>query len=95
MTDQRSICRRDFLSQITAVSVAACPTVVPATALGRAGNVAANERVHIGVIGTGGRGAHLAHFMPPTGRVVAISDCVLQQMERAQARTPENEWAKY
>ena len=57
--------------------------------------MSANERVHIGIIGTGGRGSHLARHMPPTGQVIAVSDCVLQQMERAQARTPDRVWAKH
>ncbi|MEM9589187.1 MAG: Gfo/Idh/MocA family oxidoreductase [Planctomycetota bacterium] len=77
------------------VSAATFPTIIPAHVLGREGNVAANERVHIGIIGTGGRGAHLTRFMPPAGRVVAISDCMAEHMERVQARNPESDWAKY
>ena len=89
--------RRGFLKQFaaTATAVAAFPTIIPANVLGRQGNVAANERVHIGVIGTGGRGSHLAYTMPKTGRVVAISDCVQRHMEQAQARRPDSVWAKY
>ena len=96
MSRQQQKSRRSFLKQCTAAaSVAAFPTIIPAHVLGGEGNVAANERVHIGIIGTGGRGSHLAHFMPPTGRVVAISDCVLKHMDQAQARKPESVWAKY
>ncbi len=88
--------RRAFLQQFAATaSVAAFPAIIPATVLGREGNVAANERVHIGVIGTGGRGSHLAYYMPKTGQVVAVSDCVLKHMEQAQARKPDRVWAKY
>lgn len=96
MSRQQPKSRRGFLKQFTAAaSVAAFPTIIPAHVLGREGNVSANERVHIGMIGTGGRGSHLAHNMPPTGRVVAISDCVVKHMEKTQARKPESVWAKY
>ena len=65
MTHHQPIPRRDFLKQLAATaSVAAFPTIIPAAVLGREGNVAANERVHIGIIGTGGRGSHLAYYMP-------------------------------
>lgn len=88
--------RRDFLKQVAATSSAiALPTIIPAHVLGREGNVAANERVHVGVIGTGGRGSHLAAAMPQAGRVVAISDCVLGHMDKAQARKPDTVWAQY
>lgn len=89
--------RRDFLRQFAATAsvAAAFPTIIPAAALGRDGNVPANELVHIGIIGTGGRGSHLAYYMPPTGRVVAVSDCVLKHMEQAQARKPGEVWAKH
>ncbi len=96
MSCDRQKSRRGFLKQFAATaSVVAFPAIIPANVLGRQGNVAANERVQIGVIGTGGRGSHLAHYMPKTGRVVAISDCVLKHMEQAQTRTPDNVWAKY
>ena len=88
--------RRGFLKRLAATApVAAFPMIIPASVLGREGNVAANERVHIGIIGTGGRGSHLANCMPKTGRVVAISDCVLKHMEQAQARNPDSVWSKY
>ncbi len=88
--------RRGFLKRLAATApVAAFPMIIPASVLGREGNVAANDRVHIGIIGTGGRGSHLANCMPKTGRVVAISDCVLKHMEQAQARSPDRVWSKY
>jgi predicted dehydrogenase len=96
MTDNRTNSRRSFLRQVAATaSVTAFPAIISAPVLGREGNVSANERINIGIIGTGGRGSHLAYFMPKTGRVVAVSDCVLKHMNQAQARKPENVWAKY
>jgi predicted dehydrogenase len=47
--------RREFLISTTAVAAASVPTVIPASAIGRDGNVAASERITLGIIGIGPR----------------------------------------
>ena len=70
--------RRQFLKSAvtTAGSVVAAPTIIPASALGRDGAVAPNERLVMGVIGLGGRGQYdLGIFMDNKDvQVVAVSD---------------------
>lgn len=72
--------RRTFLKNAAATSLgaAACaPLIVPASALGREGNIAPGERVTMGLIGCGahGRGWNLKMmFQNPVQQVVALCD---------------------
>ncbi|MEK7685311.1 MAG: Gfo/Idh/MocA family oxidoreductase [Verrucomicrobiota bacterium] len=70
--------RRQFLKSAvtTTGSILAAPTIIPASALGRDGAVAPNERLVMGVIGLGGRGQYdLGIFMDNKDvQVVAVSD---------------------
>ena len=76
--------RRKFITLGSAAALGiAVPHFVPSRASGNAAQPGANDRVNVGVIGTGGRGAFLAGRMPATGRVVALCDCYEKQMELA------------
>ena len=71
--------RRAFLKQaaITAGAGAALPYLVRSSALGKAGNVAASERITLGMIGTGshGRDMNLKTFLTLNdAQVVAVCD---------------------
>ena len=56
-------------------AILAAPWVVPSHVLGLGREPGANDRIHIGVIGTGIRGKYLIGNLPRAGRVVAICDC--------------------
>ncbi len=58
----------------------AVPLFVPSHVLGGRGRVGANDRIHIGVIGTGDRGKYLIANMPPGGRVVSLCDCSMSRV---------------
>ena len=62
----RGVTRRDFLAQATA---AAAVTIVPASALGKDGHTAANDRIAAGAIGCGVRGRQLI------GSALPLSEC--------------------
>ena len=68
-----------------AAAAAAAPYIVPASALGRGGAVAPSERITLGVIGVGGRGAsHAKAFLSrPDAQVLAV--CDVQQKKRLAA----------
>ena len=74
--------RRRFLqagSRLTALGLAA-PYFVSSRALAAPGRRGANDRLAIGVIGTGIRGKYLIANMPEEGRVVAICDSYLPRV---------------
>ncbi len=55
MADTSPLTRRSFVEK-TAIAGAAAPYFVARTALGEAGQPAANDRIHVGLIGCGGMG---------------------------------------
>lgn len=59
------------------------PLFVPSRVLGKAGVPGANDRIHVGIIGTGIRGKYLIGDMPGDGRLVAICDCYLPRVHEA------------
>jgi predicted dehydrogenase len=81
----RSVSRRKFL-QTAGLSLSA-PYVIPSSALGREGHTPPSETVHLGVIGTGGKGiGGMANFMRCQGaRVAAV--CDVEAGARAHAAT--------
>ena len=81
---RRHVLKRGLVSGATAF---AAPYVVPRHILGGAGFVAANDRVQIGVIGCGVRGKYLVANMPDAGRVVALCDCYLPNVENTRHPT--------
>ncbi len=78
--------RRAFLRNTA--GLAAFPWIVPATALGRNGAVAASERITLGVIGTGSRGTEdmTGLMRSPLCQVVAVCDCRQPRLETAGKR---------
>jgi glucose-fructose oxidoreductase len=80
--------RRSFLRRTTgmALSAAVFPSLVPASALGKAGSVAPSERILVGCIGTGpqGRGVMGGFLQQKDAQVVAICDVKEDQRELAR-----------
>jgi len=68
--------------------------MVPASVLGGVGRPAANDRVHLGVIGTGIRGKYLIGNLPPEGRVVALCDCHQGRMASTLRPGPSEPYAE-
>lgn len=91
MANARELTRRDVLKRAATAAVAA-PAFVPSKVLGRNGATAANDRIHIGVIGTGIRGKYLIANMSPPGRVVSLCDCSLRRID--ETRSPAGQYAK-
>ena len=76
------VSRRAFLRRGAAAAggIVSAPWFVPANVLGAAGRPGANDRVHIGIIGTGIRGKHLVANMPAQGRVACLCDSYLPRV---------------
>ncbi|MCH2202956.1 MAG: Gfo/Idh/MocA family oxidoreductase [Fuerstiella sp.] len=87
--------RRGFLkaSALTGATVSA-PLFVSAEVLGRGSGTPASEQIRVGVIGTGNRARQLMQQLPAPGKLVAISDCYMQQMLDAE-RKVQTEFPKY
>ena len=78
-----SLSRRQFLWRAAAAGgVAAAPYLVPASALGRGGTVAASERIVLGGIGIGGRGSGVLSWMLPEPDVQCVAVCDPQKTRR-------------
>jgi predicted dehydrogenase len=75
---KKTISRREFLTKATGTAVGAIgfPYIVSSSALGRAGNVAASNRITVGSVGVGPQGTGvMRNFMgQKDARVVAICD---------------------
>ncbi len=84
--------RRGFL--IGTLAAAAAPQIVPAAALGLDGKVAANDRIVVGMLGVGVRGADALRRLLPLNdcQVVAVSD-VRTPRRDAAVRTTESFYA--
>jgi len=84
-----SINRRSFLRTNFALALAAgaFPSIIPASALGRAGKAAPNSRIAVGCIGTGpqGRGVMNGFLSQADAQVVAVCDVKTDQLELARA----------
>jgi predicted dehydrogenase len=84
-----SIHRRDFLTRATGAVVGlGLPAIIPISALGGEGGVAASERIAMGCIGVGGQGtANLRAFLNSDGvQVVAVCDVDRRHRESARNR---------
>jgi predicted dehydrogenase len=85
--------RRVFLQRSALTSTAlALPTIVPASALGKDGATAANERISLGVIGIGPRCTYDLKSMLTFGdvRCVAIADVQASRREAGKRLVDEN-----
>lgn len=79
MPESHTVSRRRFLQRTTAAAVAA-PYFVPSSVLAAPGRPGANDRVLIGLIGTGGRAHQLMDHMPAEGKIVAACDCEIPRI---------------
>ena len=71
--------RRRFLQAAVGATIAV-PHIIPATALAAPGRPGANDRLHVGLIGSGYRSRDLTKESPPDLRLVAVADCDLRQI---------------
>jgi predicted dehydrogenase len=80
--------RRQFLKHTTgvALSIAAMPSVVPASALGGAGKISPSNRITIGCIGMGPQGqGDMGNFLgQKDAQVVAVCDVKAAHLEQAR-----------
>ncbi|MCH5372597.1 MAG: Gfo/Idh/MocA family oxidoreductase [Planctomycetes bacterium] len=76
------VSRRRFLRRTAAAGLSAwaMPAFIPRRVLSAPGRPGANDRVHLGVIGTGIRGKYLIGSLPGESRVVAICDSYLPRV---------------
>ena len=85
-----SFTRRDFLRQTSglALSAAVFPSLIPASALGKAGTVAPSNRVVVGCIGMGPQGqGDMGNFLnQKDAQVVAVCDVRASHLEQARDR---------
>ena len=77
MSQQKSINRRQFLKRaaVTAAGGVAFPYFVPSSSLGKAGSVAASNRIVMGCIGTGGQGKHNTRALIQHADVQFVAVC--------------------
>jgi len=79
--------RRQFLRQAAGLTaLAAFPSIIPASALGRAGRVAPSDRIAVACIGLGGRGrGDMSAFLDQKeAQVVAVCDVHSGNLEQAR-----------
>ncbi len=83
-----SLTRRHFLKQTSnlAISAAVLPSIIPASALGRAGAVSPGNRIAVGCIGVGPQGqGDMSNFLnQKDAQVVAVCDVKTDQLEQAR-----------
>ena len=88
MIKERELNRRQFIKQVAGTTAAAMvfPYIVPASALGRAGNAAPSERITLGFIGTGKQSKHLmrSFLNSPGTHVVAGCDVDKLKLQRGK-----------
>ncbi|MHC4619359.1 MAG: Gfo/Idh/MocA family protein [Planctomycetota bacterium] len=93
MLQNENVDRRQFLKRtaLAVGGVAGFPHFVPGPALGKAGSVAAGERITLGFIGLGIRGTtHVRTFLGyPEAQIVAVSDLFQSRREAAKKRIEE------
>ena len=87
---QPVLTRRRFLAG--AAVVVAAPSIVPASALGRGDSVAPSERITLGMIGQGGRGAaHVNTFLGHSDtQILAVCDPYQSKCDEAKKRIEDS-----
>lgn len=87
--------RRRFLKRSgAALTAAVAPMVIRAGVRGAEVKTGANDRILVGVIGTGNRARMLMDQLPEPARIVAISDCYIKRMEETMA-LKKQQWPCY
>jgi len=85
MNRRRYITRRAFLRR-AAGGAAAFPYIVSSSALGKAGTVAASNRITMGCIGVGGRGTGVMQSFLATGEVQIVCICDVDANRRTKVK---------
>jgi hypothetical protein len=80
------VSRRAFLGRAAACGALAAPHLIPASALGRDGAVAPNERLVLGGIGIGGRGSGDLGALLHESEVRFVAICDVQKSRRDAAK---------
>jgi predicted dehydrogenase len=96
MIKRKQINRRQFIgSAIGTAAAMTFPYIVPASALGGAGNSTPSERITLGFIGTGKQSQHLmrSFLNSPGTNVLAVCDVDKLKLERGK-KMVENHYAK-
>lgn len=83
--------RRKFLQGL---SIASAPLLISSRVLGDKDTPSDNDRVRIGIIGTGIRGKQLLRDMPAEARAVALCDCDLPRVHETIKPAPTSILAK-
>jgi predicted dehydrogenase len=85
---EHAISRREFVRRsATALgAVVAAPLLVPASALGAAGQASANGRIVMGAVGIGGRGAYVMDAFMSHADVQMVAVCEVHGERRQQAK---------
>lgn len=98
LDSNKHVSRRSLLKAASSTLIAAggAPWIVPASALGKDGQIAANDRIAVGCIGVGSRGTGvMRHFLDnPNAQVVAVCDVksdVLKEKQNLVNETYENQ----
>ena len=77
-----NLSRRELLKCAAGAGAVAVPYFVPGGVLAAAGKPGANQRIGVGAIGVGFRGALLLNQLPEDARIVALCDCDLPKAEK-------------
>ncbi|MEW6356863.1 MAG: Gfo/Idh/MocA family oxidoreductase [Planctomycetota bacterium] len=79
----QKITRREMMKRAAATAAAiAAPTIIPAAALGKDGAVAPSERIVMGAIGIGGRGAGVLSWMLGEKDMQFVAICDIRKSRR-------------
>jgi len=79
--------RREFLKS-GAIAFAA-PYFIPSVVFGKSDKVGANDKIHLGVIGSGGRSRALTGDCPAGVKIVSVADCDLRRSASYLSTTPK------
>ena len=94
MQSDKNITRRSFLKTGAGAAVGAVsfPYIVSSSALGKAGSVAASNRITVGCVGVGPQGTHVmrSFLAEKDAQVVAVSDVKTQVLQAARKRVNEH-----
>ena len=88
MVKRKEITRRRFLKNVTGITAGAIafPYIVPSSALGNAGNVAASNRIVMACIGVGGMGTGDMHGFLSKKEVQVVAVCDVDKSQRDKAK---------
>jgi len=88
MVKRKEITRRRFMKNVTGITAGAIafPYIVPSSALGNAGNVAASNRIVMGCIGVGGMGTGDMRGFLSKKEVQVVAVCDVDKSQRDKAK---------